>query len=101
MHWSVTDINYIFVKRIHGHSFVEKSVHVYFNKLDYAFVHYTVCACCSLSQAVDEFTYSCAGYAVATYILGIGDRHNDNIMMKESGQVLFNTFCHPICTYCM
>lgn len=42
-----------------------------------------------LEKAIEEFTLSCAGYCVATYVLGIRDRHNDNIMIRETGQVLW------------
>lgn len=39
----------------------------------------------ALSQVMDTYVKSCAGYCVITYLLGIGDRHLDNIMLQSSG----------------
>lgn len=45
-------------------------------------------------EAIDTFTRSCAGYSVATFVLGIGDRHSENIMVTRDGRVFHVDFGH-------
>ncbi|XP_013174011.1 PREDICTED: phosphatidylinositol 3-kinase catalytic subunit type 3 [Papilio xuthus] len=43
-------------------------------------------------DAMDTYVRSCAGYCVITYLLGVGDRHLDNLLLRRCGALFHIDF---------
>ncbi|XP_012518227.1 PREDICTED: phosphatidylinositol 4-phosphate 3-kinase C2 domain-containing subunit gamma [Propithecus coquereli] len=75
--------------KIHRHSGLigplkENTIKKWFSKHNHLKADY--------EKALRNFFYSCAGWCVVTFILGVCDRHNDNIMLTKSGHMFHIDF---------
>lgn len=43
-------------------------------------------------EVMDTYVRSCAGYCIITYVLGVGDRHLDNLLLTTSGKLFHIDF---------
>ncbi|XP_054714105.1 phosphatidylinositol 3-kinase catalytic subunit type 3-like [Uloborus diversus] len=43
-------------------------------------------------EVMDTYVKSCAGYCIITYLLGVGDRHLDNLLMTKNGKLFHIDF---------